>query len=421
MSSVVKTRIYAGASRVCITPKPELFPLEHFRNNMKDGKPSIFNGTILDDLFMRVLVVENEYTRIVFLVMDLPGVPESKENIKLIAQSAGVEESHVICTATHTHSGPYADNPEFEKWYGEEFTRKIREYRKFVRDLIPGAVKTAIDNIRPAGLGVEKGSCYLNVNRNEKGTGANTDTYGFNLNGPADRDLYLLRFDDESGKTIALIYNFAVHACMMIHNEPEGRGTEITGDLPGRACRLIEKDRNDETVVIYTSGTAGDLNPVMMSRVNIPEPEGGITVKELGPAGPLILEFMAKRLVRDILRTNLNLSCGSEQSQLWAGVRKFSVSADAVVKPGNKGPVEFEIRLIMIGSLAIITTNGEIFNQIGTRLKSDSPFKNTFIITHAGQWTAYVKDDSGEGEYEAAFRNAVFSLFNEFSSGGSCE
>ena len=417
----MKTKLYAGASRVCITPPPELFPLEQFRNNMKGGKPSIFNGKILDDLFMRVLVVENKETRIVILVMDLPGVPESKENIKLIAKCAGVEESHVICTATHTHSGPYADNPEFEKWYGEEFTRKIRAYRKFVRELIPGAVGTAVSNLKPARLGVERGSCYLNVNRNEKELGANTDTYGFSLGSPADRDLYLLRLDDESGKMIALLFNFAVHACMMIHNEPEGIGTEISGDLPGRACRLIEKEQDDEPVVIFTSGAAGDLNPVMMSRVNIPEPEGGVTVKELGSAGPLILEFMGKRLMMDILQTNANLSCESRNSLLWAGVRKFSVSADAVVKPGNKEPVEFEIRLIMIGSLAIITTNGEIFNQIGARIKSDSPFKNTFMITHAGQWTAYVKDDSGLGEYEEAFRNAVFSLFNEFSSGGVCE
>ena len=146
MSAVWKNKIIAGASRVCITPDSGLFPLEHFRNNMKGGKPSIFNGTILEDIYLRVLVLDNDVTRIVLVVMDLPGVPESSENIELIAKCAGVDVSNVICTATHNHSGPYADNPEFEGWYGEEFTRKIREYRKFVKELIPGAVKAAIEN-----------------------------------------------------------------------------------------------------------------------------------------------------------------------------------------------------------------------------------------------------------------------------------
>lgn len=419
MSTEMKNRIYAGASRVCITPDPELFPLEHFRNNMKGGKPSVFNGKILEDIFMRVLVLENQDARLVFLVMDLPGVPESKENIELIADCAGVDVKNVICTSTHSHSGPYADNPEFENWYGEDFSRKIRQYRRFIRTLIPGAVRTAIENLRPARIGVEKGSCFLNVNRNEKGLGANTDTYGFNLDGPADRDLYLLRLDDDEGQTIALLYNFAVHACMMIHNEPEGSGTEISGDLPGRACRLIEKSVDGGPVVIFTSGAAGDLNPIMMSRVNIPEPEGGVTTKQLGASGPVILEFMGKRLMMDIMQANSRISCDSGHSRLWAGLRRFSVSADAVVKPGNTAPVEFEVRLIMIGSIAVITTNGEIFNQIGQRIKSDSPYRGTFIITHAGQWTAYVKDDSGNGEYELAFRDAVFSMMDEFVSGGT--
>ena len=205
---------------------------------------------------------------------------------------------------------------------------------------------------------------------------------------------------------------------MMIHNEPEGKGTEISGDLPGRACRLLEKSMDDKAVVFFTSGAAGDLNPIMMSRVNIAEPGGGVTTKQLGAAGPDILDFMGKRLVIDIMRTNARLECDTEHSHLWSGIRKFSISADAVTKPGNTAPVEFEVRLIMIGSTAVITTNGEIFNQIGQRLKADSPFRNTFMITHAGQWIAYVKDDSGSGEYELALREAVFSMIKEFASGG---
>ena len=74
-----RTRLYAGAARVCITPSPDYFPMEHFMNHMTPGKPSIFSGKVAEDIFFRVLLVQNQETRLVFAVMDLPGVPESME------------------------------------------------------------------------------------------------------------------------------------------------------------------------------------------------------------------------------------------------------------------------------------------------------------------------------------------------------
>lgn len=410
-----KNRLYAGASRTCITPGPEYFPMEHFNNHMT-GKPSVFSGKIAEDIFLRVLVVQSGEERLVWAVVDLPGTPESLEVTQLIADCAKVDETHVIYTATHNHSGIYADNPVFERWYGEEFTRKVQKYRKFLREVIPGAVQKAVDSLRPARMGVEKGSCYLNVNRNEKELGPKAGTYGFRVDGPTDRDLYLLRFDGEDGKPIALLYNFAVHACMMIHNNPEGLGTEISGDLPGRACRILEAEWDDQAVVMFTSGAAGDLNPIMMSRVNIVRPDGSIQTKELGAAGPTILEFMGNRLARDVGTVNRRLECRLEEAKIWADKESFSVDPASVVVPGNTRPVEFRVGLFMLGDVAVISTNGEIFNQIGRRIKDASPWQNTFLITHAGQWTSYVKDDSGNGEYELKAQGAVRRLMDRFAA-----
>ena len=251
-------------------------------------------------------------------------------------------------------------------------------------------------------MGVEKGESYLNVNRNEKELGPKAGTYGFRVNGPTDRSLQLVRFDDEEGKTIALLYNFAVHACMMIHNQPggPGTGTEISGDMPGAACRILEKAQNDEPVVIFTSGAAGDLNPIMMSRVNIVEPNGDITVKELGAAGPIILEFMGNRFARDIDTVNRKLCCTEDEAYIWADKRDFELSSKLLGAPGPERMVTFRIGYIVIGDTCLISTNGEIFNEIGRRIKEASPFKNTLFITHAGNHVGYIKDDSGNGAYE---------------------
>ncbi|MCD8077034.1 MAG: neutral/alkaline non-lysosomal ceramidase N-terminal domain-containing protein [Lachnospiraceae bacterium] len=408
-----RNRLRAGASRVCITPSPDYFPMEHFMNHMTPGKPSVFSGKVREDIFLRVLILENDADRLVFAVVDLPGAPETAEVTPLIAECAGVPEEHVIYTATHNHSGLYGDNVDFEHIFKEPFTTKIRRYRAWLREQIPGAIRQAEEALEPVRLGVARSDCYLNVNRNEKELGPKAGTYGFRNGGPADRDLYLVRLDRLDGRPLAVLYNYAVHACMMIHNNPEGIGTEISGDLPGRTARILEKEWGDEAVVLFTSGCAGDMNPVMMSRVNIVRPDGSIETKELGAAGPVILEFMGNRLARDVKKTWESVTEYTEHAVLWAGKRSFEVSAQAVTKPYNDDPVGFRVGLFLIGSLAVVSTNGEIFHAIGRRMKENSPYKKTFIITHAGQWTAYVKDDSGDGEYETAAQEALRDLFRE--------
>ena len=410
-----ENRLYAGAARVCITPPADLFPIPHFMNHMTPGKPSVFSGKVREDIYFRVLIVQNERTRLVFAVMDLPGVPESAEVTQLIADCAGVPEQQVVYTATHNHSGLYADNVDFERIFGGEFTEKIRKYRKFLRELIPGAIRQAAGNLEPVRMGVARSDCFLNVNRNEKELGPKAGTYGFRNGGPADRDLYVIRFDRLNGEPLAVLYNYAVHACMMIHNNPEGLGTEISGDLPGRACRILEQGFEDRAVVLFTSGCAGDMNPLMMSRVNIVRPDGGIETRELGAAGPVILEFMGNRLARDVKKTWESVAEWTEHAVLWADKRSFTVSAKAVTKPFNEEPVEFRVGLMMLGSLAVAATNGEIFHAIGRRIKEESPYRDTMVITHAGQWTAYVKDDSGEGEYETAVREQIRQMLKEFA------
>ena len=70
--------------------------------------------------------------------------------------------------------------------------------------------------------------------------------------------------------------------------------------------------------------------------------------------------------------------------------------------------------LMMLGDTAVIVSNGEIFNQIGRRLKDRTPFRNTMMVTHAGAWLGYIRDDSGSGVYEQNAAQAVDQLVNRF-------
>lgn len=396
----------AGASRKCITPDASYFPIEHF-NNRATGKPSIFSGAVRDDIFLRIIAIDAEGTLLVWAVLDLPGVPEAESLRALVSSCAHVPERQVVLTCTHNHSGLYADNPIFEKWYGEDFTRKVKRYRLFLRDVIQDGVAEALASMRAAKMGIGTCESFLNVCRNEPGLGPDAGTYGFLPGKEVDRTLTAIRFSGLDDSNIATLLNYPVHACAMIHNQPTGNGTEISGDFVGRACSLLEGE--DGGVVAFTSGAAGDLNPLLMARVNIPEPDGSIITKDLGSGGPAILEFMGARFAMDARRAIASIRHYDEAVEAKVSEERFTLPHESVTMPGPPDPVDFILGTTRLGQLGLISTNGEVFNAIGMRLKDMLSVPYPVIVTHAGPWTGYVKDDSGSGLYETAARAAVVS------------
>ena len=66
--------LFAGAAKVCITPPEEWLPMFNKRNFLGGGPDSYF-GAVLDDIFVKSLVIENGYERIVMVVFDLIALP----------------------------------------------------------------------------------------------------------------------------------------------------------------------------------------------------------------------------------------------------------------------------------------------------------------------------------------------------------
>lgn len=395
----------AGASRTIITPDASYFPVEHF-NNRASGKPSVFNGTIREDIFLRIIALEDKNDLFVVAVLDLPGVPEAPQLRSLIAHCAEIPLKNVILTCTHNHSGLYADNPVFERWFSDDFVEKVHRYRAFLHEVIPNAVRQAVDSLQPAQVGIATGECYLNVCRNESFLGKDAGTYGFLPGEPVDRCLTAIEFASLDDKIIAVLLNYPVHACAMIHNQPTGNGTEISGDFVGHACCLLEK-KHEGSVVAFTSGAAGDLNPIMMARVNIPQADGSIVTKDLGEGGPAILEFMGIRFAMDAEQVLNSIGEYDRSPAIQSAEEEFTLPHEAVVLPGPPDPVQFHVGVMRLGDAGILFSNGEVFNKIGIRLKNSLPFRYPLIITHAGTWTGYVKDDSGSGLFETAALKAL--------------
>ena len=105
-------------------------------------------------------------------------------------------------------------------------------------------------------MGYGTGISYINVNRQIIDPKTDRWWEGPNREGPSDKTVAVLKFESLSGEPIAVYYNYAVHAVIA------GQLDQVSGDIPGAASRYIEDSFDDRVVALWSSGAAGDQNPI---------------------------------------------------------------------------------------------------------------------------------------------------------------
>ena len=126
---------------------------------------------------------------------------------------------------------------------------------KLVSGLVQAA-KQAHDRMQPARIGYGTGSLYLNVNRDAIDEQTRLWAQQPNLEYPSDKTLAVVKIESLSGQLIAVYMNYAMHANSLFLNG------QVSGDFPGEAERYIERTYDDKAVALWTSGAAGDQNPL---------------------------------------------------------------------------------------------------------------------------------------------------------------
>jgi hypothetical protein len=82
--------------------------------------------------------------------------------------------------------------------------------------------------------------------------------------GPVDPQIGILRLDRLDGRTLAVVYNFAIHP---IQGVPSGANT---ADITGFASKVIEDNLSDGAIALFLQGCGGDINPVLYKDVEHP-------------------------------------------------------------------------------------------------------------------------------------------------------
>jgi hypothetical protein len=387
-----------GAAKVDVTPSAGELP--------KNSRG------VLDRLYARAIVLESGGSVAALVTVDAGGMPDAiwQAVSGQIEKELGIPTSNVFLTATHTHSAGAQRGPEYP--------RKIVE-----------SVRLARQKLAPARVGYGTGLSYINVNRQIVDPETGRWWEGANREGPSDKTVAVLKFENMSGQPIAVYYNYAVHAVIT------GQLDQVSADIPGAASNYIEDSFDGGVVAVWSSGAAGDQNPIYYQQTydlrDIRTKEyatRGIDISNAMPPGGEGLDRdnpAVARLMNQQRQMVLSMGqfLGEEVLHVLGSIRRMdtavqiSGSVSTITCPGrertNQGragfegtykesdPVEIRLGLLRIGDVMIGAVNAEVFSPIAQRLKRESPYKATMMttLTNGSARSGYIPDDASYGKY----------------------
>ncbi len=441
-------KLYVGAGSAPINPEKELFPISNGHFDMGGGSRE--QEAVYDDCLCRAIAVDNGRRRILFVCYEIIDPPCIDDLEGILAEKTGFCREDIVLTATHNHSAP-RDHGWFG-WLPESEREKVYYRRIYEIELEAGirAAQTAVSSMRPAKYGYGETKSYVNVNRDVQ-TPFGYWVEGKNLEGFSDKTLAIIKFVDEEERLIAALMNHATHAtCIYMMKDADGR-EKTSGNFTGIASRFVEKHFGNGAVAMWTAGAAGDQNPLVSHGLQYEYPDGYSSAVEY-PAGTgyQMMEYAGRMHGADCVRGIEEITDYSDNMPIFRVKRSAWLPAHRLADPerenpfrmGGNGlreekefpygsvppapdppkmaddpdhPVELKLQLILLGDIAIVGMNGEIYNQIGMEIKKASPYRKTFILTHTDkEKTGYILDKASRGK-------KVFQAYRRVKPGAADE
>lgn len=379
-------QLVAGAAKVDITPK--------------ESDLARSSDIIRGKLYVRAIYVSDGHSATAIVGMDTH-CHALDEVMRKASASTGVPYENFIISSTHTHSGGTAGiGPDNKPSQSE------------VQAAIVKAVEDAKKAARPARVGFGKRPLDLNVNRDNYNEYQEWEQAA-NWTAPCDKDLTVISFLDNDDIPIAVYMNYGMHPVNFFMSGV------VSADFPGDACNLIEKVFGDKTIAVFSQGSSGDVNPKLaytdifqeteqvkgvarphratrgsldLSTREVPANQAALHkamvdrkdeyVRMLGNAvGFKAIEIM----LYDTQYEENPVIKGAETVVVVPGRERIDKEGRENYDPGYKpaGDVHIGVGLVKIGDINLVSVSGEIYTEIGYRIKHEMPASKVMIVTLA--------------------------------------
>lgn len=435
------SKLMVGAAKACINPTPDMYPIP---SSFADwGVAPLLQSEIYDDMYCRTIVIDNGSEKLLLLSYELANHPAAPGLVEKLVEVTGIPAGNIIISATHNHSAP-RDNHTALKNNSPAEVEFHEKYWDIEMAATLEAVNAAMDNMRPARYGYGEGTCQINVNRDVQ------SPFGFwlegkNLEGYSDKLIRTLKFVDEEDKVIAVVLNYGMHnTCVHMMKDADGK-SKTSGNVSGIACRFMEETYGNGAIALWTSGAAGNQNPLLSHNMQYEYPDGYSTsVPFPDGVGYMLMEYMGrwhgvdcvkainaidkysdtmpiKTVAKDVMLP------GQKRVVKQAKFAMFRMGGNGLRQPGDfpvlpetpemedADPVKLEMRLAVLGDVAMICAGAELYAEIGRDVLEAVPYKKAFLVTHTSVHQAgYILDKTSKDK-------KVFQAFMEVKPGSADE
>lgn len=420
-AEAAKSSFRAGAAISNITPD--------LGDQIVGGFIPVPSSYVHDELHARCLVLDDGKNKVALVVCDLLGVHRSlcQEAAKLVEEATGIPPSHLLISATHTHSATSAIGGFPRGYYSDV---ELADYQRFVARRIADGVRRALHVLRPAEMAFGTVEAPEHVfNRRwflKEGTmpvnpfGETTERVKMNPGagspnlvepaGPTDPTVSFVAVRETGGRMLS------VYSAYSLHYVGGCGDADISADYYGmysEALKKMQKGAEEEPafVAMMANGTSGDVNNVNFRK---PRPRREPYAQMSDVARDIALKVNAAlsglewkadvtvdaRLQEPGIRWRVvepellkwaealepnpwgKRPTKTDLSTLYAG-RVLRLNA---ASPETKAPVQ----VLRIGEVCIGTSPCETFAETGLEFKKRSPFKNSFMVELANGYYGYL-------------------------------
>ena len=457
-SDAKTSSLRAGAAKVDITP-----PLQP----MSNGWPE----TLRDHLFVRAIVLDNGTSRAALINADQGGLSSAifDDASKRIAADLQCPVENILMSAIHTHSdgGPFARNvtvpgtqpagrggpgrgqagapPQGAGQAAGQAPGRgagrgaAPDSGPNLADAIVKAVEEAKANLQPAEIGFGTGDVYLNVNRDAVNATTKLWYQGPNVNAPSDKTVAVVTIKKPSGEPIAVYFNYAMHP---INYYLTGI---VSADFPGEAAADIEHYYGGDAVAIFTQSASGDQNP-LYTNWNLSRTiraangagaanAGGSSSASAKPDSEAIqkaseemnqlVKAEGQILAQEVMRVSNLTDNFTGDARIWGGTTTIECPGRTRTDSGREGmvgqyvdgsPVHIRLGLVRVGPFAFGAVNAEVYNEIWLRLKKESPFRDSMMVTltDGSAGSGYIPNDE-------SFSHNTFEVLSSRLKAGCAE
>jgi hypothetical protein len=391
----------AEAAKVDITPAQPVWMDGMIRSHRSVG--------VHDPLFARALVLgesSDPSTMLAIVSADVCTLRERDSGAvrQAVARLTGISAQRVVVAATHTHSGPATlghFNPA-EDEYTERLCRQLA-----------ALVAQAADNLRPAAVGCASGreetiSHYRRLLADDGCVVMNWEPYPpEHIAGPlgeADPEVGVLKAvaAKDPRKVICILFNHAGHPNVM-----SGDNYLLSADYPGVAARLVEHECGG--VAMFVNGAQGsvDIDGLRHRDWDGMERAGTALARAVTETASTIATTASAAL--RTAAVSYTVPARTITDEEWAWAREVlertggavQALADGVgedykavllreLRQAQGRAIPVEQICFSIGDAAFITFPGELYTEIGMRIKAESPFRRTYIMGLANGELGYV-------------------------------